>query len=91
MVTQKYRVILADPPWDYRNGGNGSAKNHYPSMTIEQICALPVGNLAADDCLLLLWATWPQVEGASRPFDGWDVWGNEVETTIGLFSLPTKD
>lgn len=71
MDSKKYRVILADPPWDYRNGGNGRARAHYPLMTIDQLCDLPVGSLVADDCILLLWATWPQVEGAMKVINAW--------------------
>jgi transcriptional regulator with XRE-family HTH domain len=52
----RYPVILADPPWRYENppmgGGNRSIENHYPTMTLEEICALPVGDLATDDAIL---------------------------------------
>jgi N6-adenosine-specific RNA methylase IME4 len=67
----KYRVIVADPPWAYRNGGNGAAKNHYPTMSIDDLCALPVADLAHDDAVLLLWATWPQLEEAALLYKAW--------------------
>jgi len=61
----KYRTIVADPPWDY--GGapmrqNVAQKHHsvdlpYPSMSIQEIADLPVGDLADEDCRLFLWAT----------------------------------
>ncbi len=66
-----YGVILADPPWDYRNGGNGYAGGHYPLMKIDEICGLRVKDCAADDSLLLLWATWPQVVGAMQVIKAW--------------------
>ena len=48
---KKYSVIYADPPWAYRTyskkGQGRSAESHYPTMCIEDIKALPVGNLAA--------------------------------------------
>ena len=38
-------VLYADPPWRYENppigASNRSIENHYPTMTLEEICALP--------------------------------------------------
>ena len=67
----KYGVILADPPWHYRNGGNGYANSHYPLMTVDDIAALPIGDMAADNSVLLLWSTWPQVFGAVEVIKAW--------------------
>ena len=75
----RYNIILADPPWDYRNGGNGRARAHYPTMPAHQILSLPVGDLAAPDCVLLLWATWPQISGA---VDCIRAWGFEQVTGL---------
>ena len=63
-----FRSILADPPWEYDEGFNSQPHSHdgpithdkplpYPSMTVEEICALPVARLADKDCRLWLWAT----------------------------------
>lgn len=72
MNTAKYRVILADPPWSYNNSGTrGAAANHYPTMSIDDICALPVTRLAAPDCALFLWATWPLLPEAMRVIQSW--------------------
>lgn len=58
---KKYSIIYADPPWAYRTyskkGQGRSAESHYPTMCIEDIKALPVGELAAKDCTLFLWIT----------------------------------
>lgn len=48
---KKYFVIYADPPWNYRQKGakgkkQGYAAQHYNTMTTEDICALPVHQLA---------------------------------------------
>lgn len=48
---KKYAVIYADPPWSYRQHGTGpksrgNAAQHYHTMTVEDICALPVRQLA---------------------------------------------
>lgn len=60
---KKYSVIYADPPWSY--SGGGAARNvtkHYHTMKPEDIYSLPVQNIAADDCLLFLWATFPNLD-----------------------------
>lgn len=46
---KKYSVIYADPPWSYQDKRcNGNAADHYPTMRIEDICSLPVQDLAAE-------------------------------------------
>lgn len=61
--TLKHGVILADPPWAFKNHSEkGELKNpnqHYPCMNAEDICELPVTFAAADDCALFMWCTWP--------------------------------
>jgi N6-adenosine-specific RNA methylase IME4 len=54
----RFGTIYADPPWLYDNQGTrASTGNHYSGLTVDQICALPVGELAADDAHLHLWTT----------------------------------
>lgn len=70
----KYRVIYADPPWSYGNklvDGYGAAENHYPTMTIEELCALPVKDLAEDNAVLFLWVTSPLLEDCFRVIRAW--------------------
>lgn len=69
---QKYQIIYADPPWDYQQCRlSGSAKKHYPTMRIEELCALPVAEIADRDCALFLWATFPQLPEALRLIQAW--------------------
>lgn len=63
MVNKKYNIILADPPWKFnaRNNkntkfGNG-AVGKYPTMKLEEIKALNIPSICADNCALLMWAT----------------------------------
>jgi N6-adenosine-specific RNA methylase IME4 len=73
--TGKYRIIYADPPWRYNDQlveGYGPAENHYATMSIEELCALPVGDLAEDDAVLFLWVTSPFLEDAFRIIKAWD-------------------
>jgi len=44
----------------------GAAEHHYPTMGIDDLCALPVAELAAPDSALFLWATFPQLPEALR-------------------------
>lgn len=70
-----YGAILADPPWAttlWSDKGYGRAPEvHYPTMSADEIAALPVGELAARDCLLLLWATWPSLTVALAIIEAW--------------------
>ncbi|MBM6909124.1 hypothetical protein H9X92_01225 [Oscillibacter valericigenes] len=67
--TKKYTVIYADPPWAYRvwsrKGTGRSAEVYYPTMSIAEIKALPVAALAAPDCALFLWITFPTMRSTS--------------------------
>nr|WP_207742690.1 MT-A70 family methyltransferase [[Clostridium] symbiosum] len=67
-----YHIIYADPPWRYdQKTVQGAAENHYPTMGIDALCALPVETLAAKDCLLFLWATFPMLPEALRLIKAW--------------------
>ncbi|WP_426163041.1 MT-A70 family methyltransferase [Sandarakinorhabdus sp. DWP1-3-1] len=70
-----HRVIYADPAWPFENySAKGESRNpnrHYPTMSLEQIKALPVGHLAADNAALLLWATDPLLDKAIEVMTAW--------------------
>lgn len=72
---QKFGVILADPPWKFEvrsdRGLDRSAENHYPTMTTEDICRLEVPEIAADDCILFMWATTPMLLDAVEAMLSW--------------------
>jgi N6-adenosine-specific RNA methylase IME4 len=71
-ISKQFNIIYADPPWRYnRSKGEGVAENHYPTMRIEEICALPVGELAATDSALFLWATFPMLTEALQVIKAW--------------------
>jgi ParB family chromosome partitioning protein len=53
---KKFGTIYADPPWDYSNhSSRGATNNHYPTMALDEISALPIPLLTADDAHLHLW------------------------------------
>ena len=59
----KYRVVYADPPWKFKTfsdeGKDRAPEQHYSTMTIEEICAIPVKEWMADDSLLFIWVYQP--------------------------------
>jgi N6-adenosine-specific RNA methylase IME4 len=70
----KYRVILADPPWQYGNTSTdnmGEQRDHYRTMTIDELCDMPVENMADDNAVLFLWVTSPILEDAFRVIHAW--------------------
>jgi N6-adenosine-specific RNA methylase IME4 len=57
---KKYATILADPPWQFQNKTGKIAPEHkrlnrYSTMTLDDICALPVEGVAASTAHLYLW------------------------------------
>lgn len=71
-MSARYGVIIADPPWQYSNTGlNGTAEKHYATLSIKDLCQLPVVDLAAPDCVLLMWCTWPQMPDGLRLMEAW--------------------
>ena len=72
---QRFNVIYADPPWPFEvysaRGKQRSAERHYDTMSLEQIKALPIADLAADDCALFLWVVNPQLHGALDVIRSW--------------------
>lgn len=60
---KRYSIVYADPPWAYKTwakkGQGRTAESHYETMQPEDIAALDVAGIAADDCALFMWATAP--------------------------------
>ena len=70
-----FGLIMADPPWSYQmysDAGLGkSPDTHYQTLALDQIKALPVGILAAQDCLLWLWTVGPMLPQALDVIAAW--------------------
>lgn len=65
-------MIYADPPWAYSDAGcNGAAGKQYKTLSCKDIAALPVHQLAAPDCALFMWATYPLLPEALATIAGW--------------------
>lgn len=75
LPTKSYGVILADPPWRFEpwsreSGMDRAADNHYPTLDLAAILATRPP--AADDAVLLLWATVPMLREALQVMAGWN-------------------
>jgi len=76
-----FPVIYADPPWQYEHPISDSRRieNQYPTMPIEEICALPIENISAQDSVLFLWVTSPFLKKGLRVMEAW---GFEYRTSM---------
>lgn len=73
---EKFNIIYADPPWKYRSRNihskfGGGAAAHYNLMTMEEIKNLPINELAAENCALFLWVTFPLLDEQIKMFKEW--------------------
>ena len=77
-INASFSTIYADPPWDYRNrSSRGAATNHYQTLTVREICKLPVSRLTHQDSHLHLWTTNGFLKEA---FDVIEAWGFEYKS-----------
>lgn len=77
----KYNVIYADCPWDYDNkktgraldgtGANMAAGDKYKTITLEDLCNMPIKQITQKDCILFLWAVVPMMPEAFKVLDAW--------------------
>lgn len=81
---KRYELIYADPPWSYRDKGNAGQRgssHKYACMSLDDICALPIADIAAPNCLLAMWWVPPMPREALRVVEAW---GFRLRTMKGL-------
>ena len=86
---KKYNIIYADPAWKYNEKPNKKGRaveNHYPTMDIEDIKALPINEMADKDSILFIWVTFPKLQ---EGLDTIKAWGFEYKT-IGFVWVKTN-
>ena len=78
-----YNIIYADPPWRFKNWSMAelakrgekwarrNGRSPYNVMDQADICAMPVESLAAKDCVLFMWATYPKLPEALEVISAW--------------------
>ena len=85
----EYKIIYADPPWSYKDKSKshgGGAQSHYPCLSVEEICAIPIP--AAKDSVLLLWVTFPQLKEGLQVMEAW---GFKYKTCAFTWVKTNKD
>jgi N6-adenosine-specific RNA methylase IME4 len=97
-INKKYNVIYADPPWSFKTysnkGKDRSPENHYDVMSLEDICELPVNNIANDNSVLLMWVIDPLLDRAFKVIDAWGfkyktvgfTWAKTNRKSLGFFT-----
>jgi N6-adenosine-specific RNA methylase IME4 len=69
---RRFGCIMADPPWPYEDDPpNVDMRKHYPPMSLDAICALPVRDLALPQSHLHMWVTAAFLFEAAQVFDAW--------------------
>jgi N6-adenosine-specific RNA methylase IME4 len=87
-----YGAILLDPAWQFKvyskdTGQGRSAESHYPTMSLEDMKALPVPDLMAKDCAVFMWATFPTLPEA---IELGRAWGLQYKTCAFLWAKVNK-
>jgi len=97
-MAKKYQIIYADPPWHYRNYADDTASrwvgNKYQVMSVAQLCALPIKDIADKDCALFIWTTPPCLQEALEVLKAWEFiyktkafcWAKMNKSGLGLFT-----
>ena len=89
---KKYNIIYADPPWEYKQSGGktnsrGMAKQHYNTMSTQDICNLPIKELKTDNAICFMWATFPNIGEALKVMEAW---GFEYKTAAFVWVKKNK-
>lgn len=76
-TTNKYKIIYADPPWQYRvwskKGLGRSAESHYSTMNIQDIINMKdtIKSISDKDSVLFLWVTFPCLKEGIKVLEEW--------------------
>lgn len=90
LPSERYQVILADPPWPYYGSTTkpGAAAKHYALMNLEEIKSLNVRSISEKKAVCFLWCTSPMMQYASEVFDAW---GFEYNNISWVWAKTRKD
>jgi len=87
-----YQIVYADPPWQFKvwseTEEQKGAEGHYDTLGMATLRALPVPAICAEDCVLLMWATFPLLESA---LELGRAWGFEYKTVAFVWVKVNPD
>ncbi len=89
-LSVKFDIIYADPPWAYKdkaNSGKRGAGHKYTVTGTDAICDIPVADIAAKNCTLFMWATFPMLSDAMQVMSAW---GFEYKTAGFVWTKRNK-
>lgn len=82
--SKRYQIVYADPPWNYnsrmalgKGAAKSSAQDYYSTMSIDDICNLPIKSITDKNCILFIWVTMPKL---NEVFKVISAWGFEYKT-----------
>ncbi len=103
---KKYDIIYTDPPWQYKGAEflaeksilNGKDNFHYPTMSQDELKAIDVPSLAADNCLMFMWVVSPKLDEGIELLKHWGfkyctvafIW-HKQKTNPGAYSLSSVE
>ncbi len=72
----RFRTILADPPWQFQNRTGKMAPEHkrlsrYPTMSLREICDLPVEAIVTETAHLYLWVPNALLPDGLKVMENW--------------------
>jgi N6-adenosine-specific RNA methylase IME4 len=88
-LTGRFGTILVDPPWRFDNRTGKVAPEHqrlrrYPTMSLDEICAMPVAAHAAEKSHIYLWVPNALLR---EGFQVLDAWGYKYKTNIVWYKI----
>ena len=91
LPNKKYNIIYCDPAWDFNSRPakrRRNVKDHYPTMTLDSIKKLDLNKIADENCVLLMWVTFPILE---KSFEVLKSWGFTYKTVAFTWVKTNND
>ena len=93
--SKKYSIIYCDPPWfrgqrmmsSNKNDRHVEASRHYPVMKKDELCKLPIKQLADSDCAMFMWVTDSNLDEAMEVMKAW---GFKYKTVAFIWNKKEK-
>lgn len=96
---KRYNIVYADPPWHYKKGVHDgvyqdgdrdirSVRQHYSTMSKDDLENLPINQISDKDCILFMWVTDSHLD---QGIDLMKKWGFKYKTIGFVWVKKTKN